>query len=72
MAGVALAALTLAWPSIAAGAAWVRQQLLATAPGGDVAGLVAMALGQSLVLGLVAAVGLVAAPVILYFALSDE
>ncbi len=73
MAGVALTALTLAWPSIAGGAAWVRQQLLDTAPGGnDVLGVVTMALGQSLVLGLVAAVGLVAAPVILYFALSDE
>jgi hypothetical protein len=37
-----------------------------------VAGLVTMALGQTLVLGLVAAVCLVVAPVVLYLALSDE
>jgi hypothetical protein len=72
MAGVALAAVTLAWPSIAGGAAWVKGQLLDTTPDGDMAGLVTMALGQSLVLGLVAAVCLVVAPVVLYFALSDE
>ncbi len=72
MAGVALAAVTLAWPSIAGSAAWVKEQLLDTTPAGDVAGLVTMALGQTLVLGLVAAVCLVVAPVVLYLALSDE
>ncbi len=72
MAGVALAAVTLAWPSIAGGAAWLKEQLLATTPAGDVAGVVTMALGRSLVLGLVAAICLVVAPVVLYFALSDE
>jgi hypothetical protein len=72
MAGVALTAITLAWPSVIGGIAWVREQLLDTTPAGDVAGLVTMALGQSLVLGLVAAICLVVAPVVLYFALSDE
>ena len=72
IAGVTLAAVTLAWPSIAGGAAWVKQQLLETTPRGDVAGLATMALGQSLVLGLIAAICLVVAPVVLYFALSDD
>jgi len=72
MIGVALAAVSLAWPSITGGMAWVKAQLLATTPAGEVAGVVTMALGQSLVLGLVAAACLVLAPVVLYFALSDE
>ena len=72
MLGVALAAVSLAWPSIRAGAAWVKTQWLDTTPAGDVPGLVTMALGQSLILGLVAAICLVVAPVVLYFALSDE
>jgi hypothetical protein len=87
MAGVTLAAISMAWPSILSGSAWVRAQLLAWLPGGEalgsaapgsaalgdgVAGVVTMALGQSVVLGLVAAACLVLAPVVLYFALSDE
>ena len=68
-AGVALAALTLAWPSIAGAASWIKAQLMDAAPE---AGVVTLALGQSLVLGLVAAACLVLAPVVLYFALSDD
>ena len=70
--GVALAALSLAWPSIVGGALWVKTQLLDVTPGGDVPRLVTLALGQSLVLGLIAAACLVLAPVVLYLALSDE
>jgi hypothetical protein len=71
-AGVTLALLSVAWPSIAGGAGWVKARLLDTTPNGEAAGVVTMALGQSLVLALVAAACLVLAPVVLYFALSDE
>jgi hypothetical protein len=71
MAGVMLAALTLAWPSIVGSAGWIKGQLMSTAPG-DPMGVVSMALGQSLVFGVVAAACLVLAPVVLYFALSDD
>jgi hypothetical protein len=70
--GVTVAILGIAWPSIAGGAGWVKAQLMSAAPGGEVAGLVSIALGQSLVLALVAVTCLVVAPVALYFALSDE
>lgn len=70
--GVTAAILVIAWPSIAGGAAWVKTQLMGAAPDGEVAGLVSMALGQSLALAVVAAACLVVAPVVLYFALSDE
>jgi hypothetical protein len=72
MAGVMLAALTLAWPSIVGAASWIKGQLLFAAAGGNASGVVSMALGQSLVLGVIAAVALLLTPVVLYFALSDD
>jgi hypothetical protein len=70
--GAALAILSITWPSITYGASWVKAQVMNASPNGEVAGLVSMALGQSLVLALVAAACLVLAPVVLYFALSDD
>lgn len=70
--GVTVAILSITWPSIAQGAGWIKAQLMNTAPNGEVAGLVSMALGQSLVLALVAAAFLVLAPVVVYLALSDD
>jgi hypothetical protein len=72
MVGVTLAILSIAWPSITHGAGWVKARLMDPSPTGEVAGLVSMALGQSLVLALFAAACLVVAPVLLYFALSDD
>lgn len=72
MVGVMLAAITLAWPSIVGATGWIKGQFLFAAAGGDAGGVVSMVLGQSLVLGFVAAAALVLAPVVLYFALSDD
>lgn len=70
--GVMLAAVGLAWPSMMRGATWVWEQLLVSSRGGSVDGVVSLAVSQSLVIGLVAAACLVLAPVVLYFALSDD
>lgn len=70
--GLLLGATTLAWPSIAGAAAWLTTLVLGTAPSGNVAGVMAGTLRQGLPLVLLAAVGVLLAPVALYFALSDE
>ena len=71
MVGVMLAAITLAWPSIVGAAGWIKAQLAGTAAGGNAGGVVAMALGQSLVLGVIAAAALVLAGLAL-LRVSDE
>jgi len=54
------------------GASWVWQQMLTSSRGGSVEGVVSLAVSQSLIIGVVAAACLVLAPVVLYFALSDD
>ena len=70
--GVMLAVIGVAWPSIMRGASWVWEQMLTTSRGGTVEGVVSLAVSQSLIVGVVAAACLVLAPVVLYFALSDD
>lgn len=70
--GVTLAAIGIAWPSIMGAASWVWEQILRSARGGGVEGVVSLAVSQSVVIGVVAAACLVLTPVVLYFALSDD
>lgn len=70
--GVMLAVIGVAWPSIMRGATWVWEQVLASARGGSIEGVVSLAVSQSLVIGVVTVACVVLAPVVLYFALSDD
>ncbi|MGH9386120.1 MAG: hypothetical protein ACRD2N_17730 [Vicinamibacterales bacterium] len=70
--GLTLAAIGIAWPSIAIAAEWTKSLFVGLAPQPDVAAVVIGALRQSFIVALVAGAGLVLAPVALYFALSDD
>jgi hypothetical protein len=72
--GVMLAAVTMAWPTITAGFDWARVLVMAlvTSGTGDAAGAVAGALRQSLTIALVAGALVLIAPIVLFFALSDD
>jgi hypothetical protein len=70
--GVMLAAVGMAWPSIAGSAVWAREVMVPLVTDTEVAGAVVGVLRQSALIALAAAAGLVIAPVLLYFALSND
>lgn len=70
--GLALAVLTVAWPMVAPAAGRMWTLAAAFFPNAESASAVAGSLRLSAMLGLIAAAFLVIAPLVLYFALSDE
>jgi hypothetical protein len=70
--GITLAVLGMSWPAIASGAAWTREVALPLVASGEVAGAVGGVLRQSVMLAGFAAACLLIAPVLLYFALSND
>lgn len=70
--GLMLAAVGIAWPSIAVAVEWAKSILVGLAPNAAIAGVVMGAVGQSVIVALVAGACLVLAPLALYFALSDD
>lgn len=70
--GLLLAVVGIAWPSVVGASSWVWAQILASAAGRPVEGVISMAVSQSVVIGLVVVTCVVLAPVVLYFALSDD
>ncbi len=70
--GIMLAAIGMAWPSIAGAAVWARELMGPLVTDGALAGAVAGVLRQSALIALAAAACLVIAPVLLYFALSSD
>ena len=70
--GIMLAVLGMAWPILIDGAVWARDVALPLVANGEVSGAVGGVLRQSVMLAGVAAVCLLVAPVVLYFALSND
>ena len=71
-AGVLLAALTAAWPMLPGAIDTVRTMARQFFPSAEVAEAITTVISQSLLIGAIAAVFLVLAPLALYFALSDD
>jgi hypothetical protein len=70
--GVALASVGMAWPTVSSGLESARTLFLPILTNGEVTGAVAGVLRHSVELAFIAAVGLVVAPLVLYFALSSD
>lgn len=70
--GIALAVLGIAWPSVMSAASWLWSQLVTSAAGSEAGGLVAMAVNQTVIIGLIVGACVLVAPVVLYLALSDD
>ena len=70
--GVMLSVIGMAWPSITSGVEWARILVVALVTSGDAAGAVTGALRQSVIIALAAGALLLVAPIVLYFALSDD
>lgn len=70
--GVALAAVGMAWPAVSSGLESARTVFLPILTNGEVTGAVAGVLRHSVELAFIAAVGLVLAPLVLYFVLSSD
>ena len=70
--GILLAVIGAAWPAIASGAEWVRAVALPLITYGEVTGAVGGLLRQSMMIAALAAACLLIAPVLLYFALSND
>jgi hypothetical protein len=70
--GIMLAAIGLAWPTMVDGTQWARDVVLPLVSNGEVSGVVTGVLRQSAVIALAAAACLLIAPVLLYFALTND
>lgn len=70
--GIMLAGFGMTWPAIASSAEWVRGIALPLITNADVSGAVGGVLRQSMMIAAFAAACLVIAPVLLYFALSND
>ena len=70
--GLMLAAVGVVWPSIGAAAEWIRTLAVSISPQAGVADVVLGALRQSFIVAAAAGVCLILAPLVLYFALSDD
>ena len=70
--GIMLAVIGMAWPAIMTGATWAREVALPLIANGEVSGAVGGVLRQSVMVAAVAAACLLIAPVLLYFALSND
>ena len=70
--GIMLAAVGMAWPVIMTGAQWGRDVALPLIANVEVSGAVGGVLRQSVTIAAFAAAGLLIAPVVLYFALSND
>ena len=70
--GIMLAVIGMAWPAVMTGAAWTREVALPLIANGEVSGAVGGVLRQSVMVAALAAGCLLIAPVLLYFALSND
>jgi len=70
--GTMLAIVGMAWPTIVGGAEWARATVVPLIANGEVSGAVGGVLRQSAVIAVAAAACLLVAPVLLYFALSND
>jgi len=70
--GVLFAIIGMAWPSLIVAADWAREVAAPLIANGEVSGAVSGVLRQSMVIAVAAAAGLLVAPVLLYFVLSND
>lgn len=70
--GIMLAAIGMAWPSIAGVVEWARESVVPLLASGEVSGPVAGVVRQTVLVALAAAACIVIAPVLLYFVLSSD
>lgn len=70
--GIMLAIVGMAWPTIVVGADWARETVVPLLSNGEVSGVVSGVLRQSMMIAVAAAACLIVAPVLLYFALSND
>lgn len=70
--GIMLAVIGVAWPSVIAGAEWVRETAVPLVANAEVSGVVGSVLRQSIFVAVGAAACLLLAPVLLYLVLSND
>lgn len=70
--GILIAVAGMAWPTLVVAADWAREVAAPLIANGEVSGAVSGVLRQSMVIAVAAAAGLLVAPVLLYFVLSND
>ena len=70
--GIMLAVIGVAWPSLVEGAGWARETIVPLISNNEVSGAVGGVLRQTVLIAAAAGLCLVIAPVLLYFALSND
>ena len=70
--GIMLAVVGMAWPAVVGSAEWARAVAVPLIANGEVSGVVGGVLRQSVLIAVAAAACLLIAPVLLYFALSND
>ena len=70
--GIMLAVVGMAWPAVVGSAEWARAVAVPLIANGEVSGVVGGVLRQSVLITVAAAACLLIAPVLLYFALSND